>query len=122
MDNMTIQPDELKALLDRGSAPVLLDVRQPEEIAAASIDGAVCIPMGEVPARIGELDGSKPTVVFCHHGVRSQHVAAHLRRAGFKDVKSLGGGIDAWSAVVDPGVPRYEFDGRSVRAHPARGR
>jgi len=122
MDNTTIQPDELKTLLDKGPAPILLDVRQPEEVAAASISGAVCIPMGEVPARIGELDSSKPTVVFCHHGVRSAHVAAHLRRAGFGDVKNLAGGIDAWAASVDPGVPRYEFDGRSVRVHPARGR
>jgi rhodanese-related sulfurtransferase len=111
----TIQPADLKAALDRGEKPVLLDVREPVEIAAASIAGAVCIPMNEVPYRFSELDAAKPTVVFCHHGMRSAQVAAFLKGRGFKDVKNLTGGIDAWSLSADPGVPRYDSRGGQIR-------
>jgi adenylyltransferase/sulfurtransferase len=112
----SIQPADLKTLLDGQNKPVLLDVRQPEEVSAASIKGAKCIPMMEIPSRLHELDRSSSIVVFCHMGVRSAHVAQQLRAAGFKDVKNLAGGINAWS-MIDPGVPRYEFDGRKVRIH-----
>jgi len=118
----TIHPTDLKASLDRGETPVLLDVRQPEEIAASSIQGATCIPMNDVPSRLAELDPSKPVVVFCHHGVRSANVAAFLKGRGFKDVKNLTGGIDAWSLTADPNVPRYDYDGRRVRVIGTPGR
>ncbi len=117
-----IKPADLKAVLDRGEKPVLLDVRQPEEVQAASIGGAVCIPMGEIPYRLDELNPKAPTVVFCHHGIRSANVADFLEKRGFKDVKNLAGGIDAWSLAADPSVPRYDYDGRRVRVHPAPGR
>lgn len=113
-----MQPQELKSLLDSGRRPVLLDVRQPEEIQAASISGSVCIPMNEVAWRLDELDPKAEIVVFCHHGVRSQQVAQLLQMRGFKDVKNLAGGIDAWSVAVDSKVPRYEYDGRRVRVLP----
>jgi rhodanese-related sulfurtransferase len=122
MDESTIQPAELKALIDAGRAPVLLDVRQPEEAEAASIAGAVLIPMPEIPARSGELDRSAPTVVYCHHGIRSAQVAAFLKRSGFADVRNLAGGIEAWSTQVDPSVPRYRYDGRRVMVLPGPGR
>ena len=120
MRDDSIHPVELKRLLESGARPVLLDVRQPEEVRAASIDGAVCIPMPEIAARGRELNPAAPTVVFCHLGVRSAHVAAHLRRTGFKDVRNLAGGIDAWSTLVDPKVPRYHYDGRRVQIVPSR--
>jgi rhodanese-related sulfurtransferase len=119
MDDTTIRPEELKSLLDTGAKPVLLDVRQPEEVKAASIAGALCIPMNEVPFRLDELDTGKEYVVFCHHGMRSQQVAQLLKMRGYKKVKNLTGGIDAWSMTVDPKTPRYEYDGRRIRVLPA---
>lgn len=88
---------------------VLLDVREPTEVAAAAVDGAVLVPMGEVAARLQELDehADRKVVVMCHRGQRSLQVAAFLRRHGFEDVWSLAGGIDAWSLGVDERVPRY---------------
>lgn len=84
----------------------LLDVRQPEEYATARIEGAVLIPLAELPGRLGALPRSLPLVVLCHHGVRSAHAVHHLRAAGF-DALNLSGGIDAWSRDIDPEVPLY---------------
>ena len=103
-----IQPSDLKKMLDSGLPVVLLDVRQPEEHAYCALAGSVLIPLGELPARAGELDPTDTlVVVYCHHGVRSLSGAAILARAGFPNVASLAGGIDRWSEVVDPAVPRY---------------
>jgi len=115
----TIQPEELKSLLDGGAKPVLLDVRQPEEVKAASIAGSIGIPMNDVAYRLDELDPNAEIVVYCHHGMRSQQVAMLLQMRGFKNVKNLAGGIDAWAIAVDPKVPRYEYDGRRIRLFPA---
>jgi rhodanese-related sulfurtransferase len=101
-----IDPIELKQRVDKGEQPLILDVREPWEIAAASIDGTLNIPMGDIPARLAELDPDRETIVMCHHGVRSAQVAMYLARNGFERVLNLTGGIDAWSDV-DPSVPRY---------------
>ena len=101
-----ISPTQLKTLLDGGKV-LLLDVRQPEELEIARIGGAVNIPLNELPARIGELDKNRPTVAFCHHGVRSEMAVRLLERNGFADFAHLNGGIDAWSQEIDPSVPRY---------------
>lgn len=95
------------ALLAEANPPLLLDVREPWEVETASVAGATCIPMGEVPGRLGELDPQRPILVMCHHGRRSAQVGFLLERSGFRDVINLAGGIDAWSDEVDPGVPRY---------------
>jgi rhodanese-related sulfurtransferase len=63
--------------------------------------------MGEIPARLAELPETQPIVCICHHGVRSLQVVAFLERNGYPSVYNLAGGIDAWSARIDPGVPRY---------------
>ncbi len=102
-----ISATELKQRLDRHAEFVLLDVREPEELALARLPGAVHIPMGEVPSRLHELAHDKEIVVFCHHGIRSAHVAQFLVQHDFEQVISLAGGIDAWSADVDPSVARY---------------
>jgi len=86
---------------------VFLDVREPGEHAVASIDGALLVPMREIPGRLSELDRSSEIVVFCHHGGRSAMVAQFLRGQGFDRVLNLTGGIDGWSLEVDPEVPRY---------------
>lgn len=102
-----ISPEELKERLDSGAELVLLDVREPMEWQVGHLQGAVHVPMGSVAARIAELDPDAETVVYCHHGVRSAAVAGLLRRAGFRDVRNLTGGIDRWSIAVDASVPRY---------------
>src|SRR5438067_1194761 len=103
-----IQPADLKKMLDAGVSVLLLDVRQPEEHAICALPGSVLIPLGELPARVNELDpAAEMVVVYCHHGVRSLSGAALLSQAGFPNVASLAGGIDLWSQLVDPAVPRY---------------
>ncbi|GMU82930.1 MAG: hypothetical protein AMXMBFR47_28010 [Planctomycetota bacterium] len=86
---------------------LLLDCREHKELVLARIEGALHIPMGDIPSRQTELDPDRPTIVFCHKGARSYKVAAFLLEQGFTDVKSMAGGIDAWSAQVDASVPRY---------------
>jgi adenylyltransferase/sulfurtransferase len=86
---------------------LLLDVRDPLEAAIAHIEGARLIPLRELPARLSELPGHGEIVTFCHHGQRSLHAREILRGAGFGNVRSLAGGIDAWSREIDPGVARY---------------
>ena len=102
-----IAPAELKRRVDDGERPLILDVREAEEIAVAPFPGALHIPMGEITSRLGELDPERETVVVCHHGIRSAQVAMYLARLGFEHVSNLSGGIDAWSATVDPAVRRY---------------
>ena len=102
-----ISPQEAAALLADGSAR-LIDVREPWEIATASIEGSVAMPMGDVPARAHqELDPDERLLVVCHLGVRSMNVAFWLRGQGFEQAQSVRGGIDAWAAEVDAGVARY---------------
>ncbi len=98
---------ELRAERDRNSQLLLLDVREPFEWEIAHLEGAHLIPLGELPARLPELDGHADIVAYCHHGMRSKHAAEILRAAGFAGARSLRGGVDAWAREVDPGMPRY---------------
>jgi len=103
-----IGPSEVRSLLD--GAPdrlLLLDVREDDERSAASISPSVHIPMGDVPGRLADLPRDRTIVVYCHHGSRSEMVAAYLEGEGFPDVANLAGGIDRWSVEVDRAVPRY---------------
>jgi rhodanese-related sulfurtransferase len=104
-----MQPAELAQwlALPEPQRPVLLDVREPWEVAICVIPGSSAIPMGEVPARIDELDPSRPVVCICHHGMRSARVAGFLESRGFADVVNLDGGIDAWAHDVDPSLAKY---------------
>lgn len=88
---------------------LLLDCRTPEEHAIARIDGAVLIPMQELPGRLEEIERFRRAriIVHCHHGMRSLRVARWLRDQGFARASSMAGGIDAWSERIDPEVPRY---------------
>jgi len=102
-----ISPPEAAILLRENKAK-LIDVREPWEFATALIDGSVQMPMGDVPARAHqEFDPDERLIVVCHHGMRSMNVTVWLRNQGFEQAQSLRGGIDAWSAEVDPGVGRY---------------
>lgn len=86
---------------------VLLDVREPDEVATAVLPHSVVIPMRDIPARINELPQDKPIAVMCHHGGRSERVAQFLDARGFADVSNVDGGIDAYALEVDSSVPRY---------------
>lgn len=103
-----ISATDLKRRMDAGDDIQLIDVRQPEEWAFAKIEGAKLIPMGEILSRMGEIDESRETVLHCKAGVRSAKAAEALKQAGFKgELKSMRGGITAWSNEVDPKVPKY---------------
>lgn len=98
---------ELAEWLRGEDPPVLLDVRRPDEHDWARIEGSVLIPLHELDGRLDELDPTRRHVVYCHHGIRSLSGAAILASAGFAEVVSLRGGIEAWSLQIDPAVPRY---------------
>jgi rhodanese-related sulfurtransferase len=97
---------ELKALLDSGRALELVDVRTEDERAIAIIDGFRLLDRAYHDALLGR-DRDTPIVFQCHHGVRSQGAAEYFRRQGFRNLYNLAGGIEAWSLLVDPSVPRY---------------
>jgi rhodanese-related sulfurtransferase len=94
---------------ERGRKPnlVLLDVREPREAEIAHIEGARYIPLRELPSRLSEIPGHGAIVTMCHHGQRSLKAREILLGAGFSNVRSLAGGIDAWSREIDSSVPRY---------------
>jgi adenylyltransferase/sulfurtransferase len=102
-----ITAPELKARADAGDGPVLIDVREPHEYEIAKLPGALLIPLNTLPARISELDTSRDIVLYCHLGQRSMRALEFLHGSGFRKLKNLRGGIDAWSREVDRSVPRY---------------
>ena len=106
-----LQPLELKKKLDSGQDIFLLDVREGWEFALAAIEGSENFPMGEVVDRQQEFAFEEEIVVICHYGERSQRAAEELIECGFKVVHNLAGGIDAWSQIIDPTVPRYRSSG-----------
>ncbi len=86
---------------------ILLDVREPHELEISALPGAVNIPLGTLAARLPELDSAQDMVVFCKTGIRSSRALELLVSAGFKKVKNLKGGINAWAREVDPNLPIY---------------
>ena len=107
---LEVTPIELKRRLDAGEALHLIDVREPAEFQLARIGGAELIPMRTVPANLQQLEAKADEgvlIVFCHHGVRSLQVVNWLREQGVPACQSMAGGIDQWSAIIDPAVPRY---------------
>jgi len=106
--DLEITVAQLQSLLATEPPPPPLDVREPWEYQTAHIEGATLIPMNEIPGRAHqELDEEASILVLCHHGARSLSVAAWLRQQGFDKAQSVSGGIDAWSAQIDPILPRY---------------
>ena len=99
---------ELKERLGKESNDfVVIDVREPWEIAVCALPGAVSIPMRAIPARYPELSKDTELVLMCHHGVRSQHVAQFLQSQGFDKLSNLVGGINAWAIQIDPAMAKY---------------
>jgi adenylyltransferase/sulfurtransferase len=97
---------EFKARLDRGDDLLILDVREPHEYQICNLQGHL-IPLGELPRRLHELDSSREIVAHCRSGKRSAEAVDFLRKAGFRKILNLKGGILAWSDEVDPSVPKY---------------
>ena len=104
---MEISAVELAAQLKAGRPVRLLDVREPHELEISHIPGAKLIPLGSLAARLSELDSADETVVFCKAGTRSARALELLLSAGFRKVKNLKGGINAWVQEVDPTQPIY---------------
>jgi adenylyltransferase/sulfurtransferase len=102
-----ITPQELKARLDAGRPPVLLDVREEWETRLCRLPDAVHIPIEEIELRVEELNPDDEIIVYCHQGVRSAAVARWLEGLGFRRVRNLAGGLDAWARTVDPTMRRY---------------
>ena len=99
---------ELKALLDTGHTPFLLDVRRPEESEIATLGGTV-VPLPELPDRFEELEAHKneDIIIYCRSGSRSGQATAFLQSVGFSNVRNLKGGVLAWSREIDPTMPTY---------------
>lgn len=105
--NDNLSAEEIKKKLNDGNAFIILDVREPWEYQAAKIEGSLLIPLGQLEKRKEELNQESEIVCLCHMGVRSFKAMKYLQSCGFKNVKNMAGGIEAWSLKVDPSVPRY---------------
>lgn len=95
------------AKLTQSGEAVLLDVREDAELAICKIDGALHIPMGEIPERAEALPRDQNLIVLCHHGMRSLNVCQYLEARGFTNTINMAGGIHAWSVEVDTEMTRY---------------
>jgi rhodanese-related sulfurtransferase len=106
---LPISVNQLADSLRNGSPVYLIDVRQPWEHAIASLPDSILIPLPDLPSRLDEIQppAGASLICYCHHGVRSWQAALLLEAKGFIRVGSLSGGIDAWSRLIDPTVPRY---------------
>ncbi|NJO77868.1 MAG: rhodanese-related sulfurtransferase [Cyanobacteria bacterium RM1_2_2] len=106
-----ITVEALAVRLAQGGDLQLIDVREPSEIATASIDGFTPLPLSQFAEWSGQIqaqfDPNIETIVLCHHGVRSAQMCQWLHQQGFTHLKNVTGGIDAYAIAVDPTVPRY---------------
>ena len=99
--------EELQTRLDRQESFLLLDVREPQEFEICRIPGSVLIPLGDLPARLSELEGRDDMIVHCKSGARSGKAVRLLREAGYGRARNLKGGILAWIDRIDPTLPKY---------------
>jgi len=102
---ITVQ--DLKAKMDKGEAFVLVDVREPQELAISQLPGSLKIPLGSLPANVNKLSTADAIVVHCRTGARSAKAVEFLMASGFRKVWNLTGGIDRWAVEIDPTVARY---------------
>ena len=105
----SLSPVELAERLRVEPAPHLLDVREVEENQFVALPNSKLIPLRDIPQRMHEIAAWKDeeVVVYCHHGIRSQHAIGWLRQQGFSKLRNLTGGIDRWTSEVDPSLRRY---------------
>lgn len=102
-----ISPELVNEMIEAREDFILLDIREDWEWEKAHLEGAIHIPLTELSDRMGELDPRSEIIIYCHHGERSVDGCLVLWEHGFRKLRSLTGGIEAWSELVDPTVPRY---------------
>src|ERR1700747_940860 len=107
MDDIQITPKEVSERIARGYKMLWVAVREPWEFGLCKVPGAKLIPLGSLPASLNELLDADEVICYCHHGMRSLDAAAWWRQQGVERAKSMAGGIERWSAEIDPNVPRY---------------
>lgn len=100
-------PHDIKQRIDAGDDLLLIDVREPDELRIASVEGAHAYPMSQAMSWIDDLPRDRELVIMCHHGSRSMQVASALAQRGHTNLTNMQGGIDAWSQQVDPSIRRY---------------
>ncbi|WP_339727624.1 rhodanese-like domain-containing protein [uncultured Gimesia sp.] len=109
MHSLEIDCQTVKQKLDNNHPFVLLDCREQDEYNLVNISESQLLPMSEIQQRVSELDEHRAAeiIVYCHHGMRSLQVTTWLQQEGFTNVKSMQGGIDAWSCQIDDSKTRY---------------
>jgi rhodanese-related sulfurtransferase len=107
MDDLQISTKAVSERIARGDKLLLVDVREQWEYDLCRIAGAELIPLGTLPANLNTLLDADEVICYCHHGMRSLDAAVWLRQQGVENAKSMAGGIERWSAEIDPQVPRY---------------
>jgi adenylyltransferase/sulfurtransferase len=93
--------------MDRGEVPLILDVREPHEYEICRLPDSILIPLGQIGTRMHELDKNVEIVVHCKMGGRSDKAVDQMRKAGFRNVRNMVGGINRWAQKVDATMPRY---------------
>ena len=104
---LEISIEELDRMRREGEAHLLLDIREPHELAISALSGSLDIPMGSVPERLDELPSDRTIAVLCRTGNRSMKVTMWLRQQGYEGATNVGGGINAWAERIDPSLPQY---------------
>jgi rhodanese-related sulfurtransferase len=107
MDDLQVSPRAVSERIERGDKLLLVDVREQWEYDLCKLPGAKLVPLGTLPANLNMLLDAEDVICYCHHGMRSLDAAVWLRQQGVESAKSMAGGIERWSAEVDPNVPRY---------------
>jgi adenylyltransferase/sulfurtransferase len=102
-----ITASELAERMKEGNHLRLIDVREPHELEISRLDGATLIPLGQLAGRMSELDSAEDIVLFCKSGTRSARALELLASAGFRKMKNLKGGINAWAREIDSSLPIY---------------
>jgi len=105
--NMEISGEDLKSILDTGKEVVLLDVREPHEWDIVRLEGARLMPLSQFESYISELNPADEILLYCYKGKRSMTALRKLQENGFKNLRSLSGGIDGYAEKVDTSLPRY---------------
>jgi adenylyltransferase/sulfurtransferase len=105
--DLPLEIDVIAAAQKLREGALLVDVREPFELAICQVPGSRHIPMRQIPESVGDLPRDRPILVLCHVGGRSLRVTQFLRANGFDNVTNVAGGIQAWAVEVDPTLPRY---------------
>ena len=109
MEGLEVAVEEAREWMTGMEAPRVIDCREADEWEICRLENAELLPLSEFAQRYKEVLGNpeEAALIYCHHGVRSLHVAQWLTAQGYSRVRSLAGGIDAWAHLIEPGMSRY---------------